>query len=97
MKKIFWQYAMALVAGLAFFAACEEPEQKDPDPIFPENEITKTVNAGVGLTAPDKTFEFTLDLDGNNVNFVFRRTNNTAAISYNAGEVLAIVAYVKTS
>ncbi|MBE7056798.1 MAG: VWA domain-containing protein [Ruminococcaceae bacterium] len=31
-------------------------------------QIAKTVNAGIGLTAPDKTFEFTLDLDGNNVN-----------------------------
>lgn len=43
--------------------------------------------------------QYTVDtvLDGNNVNFVFRRTNNTAAISYNAGEVRAIVAYVKTS
>lgn len=46
MSKNFWQYAMTLVAGLAIFAACEEPEQKDPDPIFPENVITKTVNAG---------------------------------------------------
>ena len=31
-------------------------------------EITKTVNAAEGLTAPDKTFEFTLNLDGENVN-----------------------------
>lgn len=46
MRKNFWQYAMTLVAGLAIFAACEEPEQKDPEPIFPENVITKTVNAG---------------------------------------------------
>lgn len=27
-------------------------------------QISKTVNAGAGLTAPDKTFEFTIDLDG---------------------------------
>lgn len=46
MKKNFWQYAMTLVAGLAIFASCEEPEQKDPDPIFPETVLTKTVNAG---------------------------------------------------
>lgn len=31
-------------------------------------QITKTVNAAAGLTAPDKTFKFTIDLDGSNVN-----------------------------
>ncbi len=31
-------------------------------------QITKTVHAGVGLTAPDKTFEFTVNLDGAEVN-----------------------------
>jgi len=31
-------------------------------------EITKTVNSAPGVTAPDKSFEFTLDLDGNDVN-----------------------------
>ncbi len=31
-------------------------------------EITKEVNAAEGLTAPDKTFEFTIDLDGAEVN-----------------------------
>ncbi len=31
-------------------------------------QISKTVNAGLGLTAPDKTFEFTVELDGNQVN-----------------------------
>lgn len=31
-------------------------------------QISKTVNAAPGLTAPDKTFEFTIDLDGENVN-----------------------------
>ncbi len=30
--------------------------------------ISKTVNAGVGLVAPDKSFEFTVDLDGDDVN-----------------------------
>ncbi len=30
--------------------------------------ISKSVNAGVGLTAPDKTFEFNIDLDGDEVN-----------------------------
>lgn len=30
--------------------------------------ITKSVNAAAGLTAPDKTFEFILDLDGDKVN-----------------------------
>ena len=31
-------------------------------------QIRKTVNAGIGLTAPDKTFEFTIGLDGDEVN-----------------------------
>ncbi len=31
-------------------------------------EISKEVNAGIGLTAPDKEFEFTIDLDGAEVN-----------------------------
>lgn len=31
-------------------------------------EISKTVNAGVGLTAPDQTFEFNVDLDGDDIN-----------------------------
>lgn len=31
-------------------------------------QISKTVNAGIGLTAPDKSFEFTIDLDGSAVN-----------------------------
>jgi len=31
-------------------------------------EITKTVNAASGLTAPDKSFEFTIDLDGDDIN-----------------------------
>lgn len=31
-------------------------------------QISKTVNAGIGLTAPDKTFEFNIDLDGDEVN-----------------------------
>ncbi len=30
--------------------------------------ISKVVNAGIGLTAPDKTFEFTINLDGSDVN-----------------------------
>ncbi len=31
-------------------------------------QISKTVNAGAGLVAPDKSFEFNIDLDGDNVN-----------------------------
>ncbi len=31
-------------------------------------QISKAVNAGVGLTAPDRAFEFTIDLDGAEVN-----------------------------
>ena len=31
-------------------------------------QISKTVNAGVGITAPDKTFKFSIELDGNAVN-----------------------------
>jgi len=30
-------------------------------------EVRKTVNAGIGLTAPDKEFTFTLDINGSNV------------------------------
>ena len=67
MKKYFLQYAMTLVAGLAIFASCDKPVQKDPDPIFPETVINKTVAAGESVQIniePNLAWEVSISGEG---------------------------------
>ena len=67
MKKFFLQYAMTLVAGLAIFASCEKPIQKDPDPVFPETVINKTVAAGESVNIniePNLAWEVSISGEG---------------------------------
>ena len=93
MKKYFLQYAMALVAGLAIFASCEEPVQKDPDPIFPETVINKTVAAGESVQIniePNLAWEVSISGEGSG-NYFWIDDDNMKATKVSGKEAGAAV------
>ena len=69
MKSNFWKYAASLAMGIMMISSCDEPapEQKDPDPVFPTETISKTVAAGESVNIninPNLAWEVSISGEG---------------------------------